>query len=258
MEEPTFSCTILSKLNLDDIEKVVKEAYHKEGSSGRPPRKPMGIFKALMVKRLQQIPSERELCRRLWKDENLRELCDLEADQNPYHPSQLSRFKRRIGPRRLQKINHKTLQQHVVAILHGGEKILEDVYLIKYHAKVFAGDNWAEDWGERTAKIIEESDKAFFTPIIDKLSKSINEIKHEPHMAELPMGKNELKRKKTPDGELREVAEFDSYEILKVPQELKLTREDIKTLFDIIDKTGIGKWSEHKTLEFWYLGYNEV
>ena len=35
MEEPTFSCTILSKLNLDDIEKVVKEAYHKENNPGR-------------------------------------------------------------------------------------------------------------------------------------------------------------------------------------------------------------------------------
>jgi hypothetical protein len=74
MEEPEFSCTILSKLNLDDIEKVVKEAYHKENSPGRPPRKSMGIFKALIVKRLQQIPSERELCRRLWKDENQRTL----------------------------------------------------------------------------------------------------------------------------------------------------------------------------------------
>lgn len=74
MEEPEFSCAILSELNLDDIEKVVREAYHKENSPGRPPRKPMGIFKTLIVKRLQQIPSERELCRRLWKDENLREL----------------------------------------------------------------------------------------------------------------------------------------------------------------------------------------
>jgi hypothetical protein len=43
----------------------------------------MGTFKALMVKRLQQVPSERDLCQRLWKDDNLRELCDLEAEENP-------------------------------------------------------------------------------------------------------------------------------------------------------------------------------
>jgi len=32
MEEPEFSCTILFKLNLDDTEKVVDEAYHKENA----------------------------------------------------------------------------------------------------------------------------------------------------------------------------------------------------------------------------------
>jgi hypothetical protein len=85
MDKPESSCAILSKLNLYDVEKVVKEAYHHKDDPGRPPRKPMGIFKALMVKRLQQIPSERELCRRLWKDDNLRELCDIESEQNPYH-----------------------------------------------------------------------------------------------------------------------------------------------------------------------------
>jgi len=57
----------LSKLNLDDIKEVVKEAYDKEGSPGRPSRKPAGTFKALMVKRLKQVSSERELCRRPWK-----------------------------------------------------------------------------------------------------------------------------------------------------------------------------------------------
>jgi hypothetical protein len=81
MDKPEFSCALLSKLNLDDIEKVVKGAYHKEDGPGRLPRKPMGIFKALIVKRLQQVPSERELCRRMWKDDNIREFCDIEAEE---------------------------------------------------------------------------------------------------------------------------------------------------------------------------------
>jgi hypothetical protein len=100
-----FSCSILSKLNLDDIEKAVNGTYHKEDSSGRPPRKHMDIFKALMVKRLQQIPSKRELCKRLWKEDNLRELCDIEAEQKSYNPSQLSKFKKRVGCRKLQQDN---------------------------------------------------------------------------------------------------------------------------------------------------------
>ncbi len=49
MEKPSFSCAILPKLNLCSIKKVVKEAFHKEGCPGRPPRHPMGIFKALII-----------------------------------------------------------------------------------------------------------------------------------------------------------------------------------------------------------------
>jgi hypothetical protein len=47
------SCSLLCTLNLDDVEKAVSEAYHQDGP-GRPPRKPVGIFKALIIKRVQQ------------------------------------------------------------------------------------------------------------------------------------------------------------------------------------------------------------
>jgi len=141
MEEPEFSCAILSKLNLNDIEKVVKEAYHKENSPGRPPRKPMGIFKVLIVKRLQQIPSEREICRRLWKDENLRELCDIEAEENPYHPSQLSRFKKRVGNRRLQRIMNKLLKQLLRGDVISGETVNSDATFVNAYSRRDPHDN---------------------------------------------------------------------------------------------------------------------
>jgi hypothetical protein len=60
MEESEFPHVVLSRLDLDDIEEVVGEAYHKGGAGG-PPRKPIGIFKALIIKRVRQIPSDREL-----------------------------------------------------------------------------------------------------------------------------------------------------------------------------------------------------
>jgi len=135
MDKPEFSCAILSKLNLDDIEKVVKEAYHKIDGPGRPPRKPMGIFKALIVKRLQQIPSERELCRRLWKDDNLRELCDIEAEQDPYHPSQLSRFKKRVGTRRLRRIMSKLLMELLKGGVINGETVVVDATFVKAYSR---------------------------------------------------------------------------------------------------------------------------
>jgi len=134
MDKPESSCVILSKLNLYDVEKVVKETYHEDGP-GRPPRKPMGIFKALMVKRFQHIPSERELCWRLWKDDNLRELCDVEAEQNPYHPSQLSRFKKRVGARRLQRIMNKLLKELLRGGVINGETVVLDATFIKVYSR---------------------------------------------------------------------------------------------------------------------------
>src|SRR4030066_1015030 len=110
MEKNESSCSILRGLNLDNIEEVVSEAYHQEGA-GSPPRKPIGIFKALIVKRVKQIPSDRELYRRLWNDPDLREVCDIEAKQNPYHPTQLTRFRNRIGVERLEKIMNSLLKE---------------------------------------------------------------------------------------------------------------------------------------------------
>jgi transposase len=141
MDKPEFSCAILSKLNLDDIEKVVGEAYHKKDEPGRPPRKPISVFKALMVKRLEQIPSERELCRRLWRDDNLRELCDIEAEENPYNPSQLSRFKKRVGPRRLQRIMNKLVKELLKGGLIGGETVVLDATFVKAYSKRDPHDN---------------------------------------------------------------------------------------------------------------------
>jgi hypothetical protein len=78
-------------LNLDDVENVLKEAYHRENNPGRPPRKSVGIFKVLVAKRFLRIPSKKEPFRRLWKDE-IRELCDIEAEQNLYQRAVLSRY----------------------------------------------------------------------------------------------------------------------------------------------------------------------
>ena len=100
MEKHEDVTSILSMINLDHIEKTIKQPYHQTGA-GRPPRKPLGIFKALMIKQLRHIPSDRELYRRLWNDEALREICDIEEKEKPYHPSQLTRFRNKVGLGRL-------------------------------------------------------------------------------------------------------------------------------------------------------------
>ncbi len=122
--------SILSMLNLNNIEKTISQPYHDTGP-GRPPRNPLGIFKALMVKQLRHIPSDRELYRRLWNDENLREICDIEEREKPYHPSQMTRFRARVGPERLEEIMKRLLEELVESGIIKGETVAMDATFIK-------------------------------------------------------------------------------------------------------------------------------
>ena len=126
--------TILSKINLDDIEKTISEPYIKKGA-GRPARNPLGIFKALMVKLLRNIPSDRELYRRLWIDENLRTICDIEEREKPYHPSQMTRFRDRVGPERLEEIMNGLIFELVELGEIKGECVALDATFIKAWSK---------------------------------------------------------------------------------------------------------------------------
>ena len=58
MEKHEILCDALCKLNLDDIEKVVKEAYHKEDGPGRPPRKPMGSSGHCLLRGFCRFPAK--------------------------------------------------------------------------------------------------------------------------------------------------------------------------------------------------------
>ena len=140
MEKNHRSCSILRSLNLDDIEEVVSEAYHKEGA-GRPPGKPIGIFKALMVKLVKQIPSDQELYRRLWYDEDLRDLCDLEADEKPHHPTQLTRFRDRIGVEKLEKILNTLVDELRKRKVLVGKKVVLDTTFVKAYSRRDPHDN---------------------------------------------------------------------------------------------------------------------
>ena len=125
---------ILSALDLHDIENTVWEPYHREGA-GRPPRNPIGIFKALVVKRLRQIPSDRELYRRLWDDPTLREICDIEDRERPYHPSQISRFRRNVGPERLEGIVKDLVEELVEGGVIEGETVAMDATFIEAYSR---------------------------------------------------------------------------------------------------------------------------
>src|SRR4030042_5244862 len=130
MEKREDVASILSKLDLRDIEETLSQPYHTTGP-GRPPRSPLGIFKALIVKQLRSIPSDRELYRRLWNDEALREICDIGEHEKPYHPSQLTRFRNRVGPERRKEVMTGLLEELVEGDVIKGETIALDATFIK-------------------------------------------------------------------------------------------------------------------------------
>jgi len=134
MEKHEDVTSILSRLNIQDIEQTISQPYHQEGP-GRPPRRPLGIFKALIVKQLRNIPSDRELYRRLWNDEALREICLIEEREKPYHPSQLTRFRNRVGPERLKDIMTGLLEELVEGCIIKGEALALDATFIKAWSK---------------------------------------------------------------------------------------------------------------------------
>jgi hypothetical protein len=86
--------TLIGKVDLSFAEKVLNEAYHSKDSPGRPSRKPLGVFKAHLLRRLRHVPSDRMLVRQLWKDPRLREICDIEKNEPPYGIAVLSMFRR--------------------------------------------------------------------------------------------------------------------------------------------------------------------
>ena len=121
-------------LNLHNIEQTISHPYHKTGPR-KPPRSPLGIFKALMIKQLRCIPSDRDLYRRLWNDEALREICDIEEHEKLYHSSQLTRFRYKVGPERLEAIMNSLLEELVEGGIIKGETRAMDAPFIKAWSK---------------------------------------------------------------------------------------------------------------------------
>ncbi len=127
--------TLFGKVDLSFAEKVLNEAYHPKGSPGRPPRKPLGVFKAHLLRRLRHVPSDRMLVRQMWKDPRLRRVCDIEKNEPPYGIAVLSMFRRRVGPERLMRIVDQAVELLVRKGRIKGEALALDSTFIKAHSR---------------------------------------------------------------------------------------------------------------------------
>jgi transposase/IS5 family transposase len=126
---------LFRNLNLTDVETILDAAYHKEGA-GRPPRNPLGVFKAYVAKLLLGVRSLRELERRLWSDERLRRICELEPNESAYGRSVLSRFPNRVGVERVQRILNQTRRRLIDLGVVKGETAAMDGSFIKAYSSL--------------------------------------------------------------------------------------------------------------------------
>lgn len=84
----------------------------------------MGIFRALIVLRMKGTRSLRELTRILNTDNRIRKLCLLKRGKRSYTRSVISRFTKRVGAERLQRI----IEDKIVYILKRSR--VESVYVV--------------------------------------------------------------------------------------------------------------------------------
>lgn len=116
--------TFFGNVDLSFAEKLVGECFHTCGP-GRPPRNPLGLFRAFIVMRMKGVRSLREMARLLNVDSRLRRLCLIDESEKGYPRSVLSRFTKRVGASRLSQI----IEEKVVGLLKRSRAEEVDVVL---------------------------------------------------------------------------------------------------------------------------------
>ena len=101
---------LFQALDLGFVEQVLERSYGRK-RTGRHPRSLLGQFKTELFKRAARIENYDELYGLLESEKDLRTLCDIKEGEKPYHPSILSRFRKRIGPEAFQLVMARCVKQ---------------------------------------------------------------------------------------------------------------------------------------------------
>jgi transposase len=116
--------TLFRNVDLSFANNKIKQCFHASGP-GRPPRSPLGVFRAFLIMRMKAIRSLREMTRILNTDIRIRRLCLIKDKQKGYTRSVMSRFSKRVGEGNLNKI----IDQKVVKLLKTQQNNEIDVVL---------------------------------------------------------------------------------------------------------------------------------
>jgi hypothetical protein len=108
--------TLFRNVDLSFAEDVLHGCFHASGP-GRPPRNPLGLFRAFIVMRMKGVRSLREMTRLLNVDSRVRRLCLIKEGEMGYPRSVLSRFTKKVGAHRLWRI----IEEKVVRLLKNND-----------------------------------------------------------------------------------------------------------------------------------------
>ena len=123
---------LFQALDLAFVEQVLEIGYGRK-RRGRHPRSLIGQFKTELFKRVARIEGYDELYRLIENDKDLCRLCDVKEGEKPYHPSTLSRFRKRIGPEALEEIMaHAVKQLDQMKVLDAKTVALDATFIKAY------------------------------------------------------------------------------------------------------------------------------
>ena len=105
--------TLFRNVDLSFAYKILRGCFHASGP-GRPPRNPHGLFRTFIVMKMKGVRSLREMTRLLDVDQRLRKLCLIKKRETAYPRSVLSRFSRKVGEDKLNKI----IEEKVIKLLN--------------------------------------------------------------------------------------------------------------------------------------------
>jgi transposase len=104
--------TLFRNVDLSFAKAALLGCFHTVGP-GRPPRNPLGVFRAFIVMKMKGVRSLREMTRLLGTDQRLRRLCLIKPGEAGYPRSVLSRFIPKVGEDNLTRI----IEEKVVKLL---------------------------------------------------------------------------------------------------------------------------------------------
>jgi len=123
---------LFQALDLAFVKQVLERSYGLK-RRGRHPRSLLGQFKTELFKRVARIEGYDELYRLIDNDKDLSLLCDIKEGEKPYHPSTLSRFRKRIGPEALEEIMARCVKQlDRIGVLDARTVALDAVFIKAY------------------------------------------------------------------------------------------------------------------------------